>query len=272
MAGYLDALFDLRGRTAVVTGAGGTLGGAMATALARAGARVVLWGRTRGHLDERAQAIAAELALPEPPLAIEVDLLEETAVAEAQRATLEASGGFEILVNACGGNVGRAALLEVSPADFENVLQLNLLAGCLLPMQQAARHWIANGTRGAVVNIASMAAHVPLSGVGAYSAAKAAVVSVTQSAARELAPHGIRVNAISPGFFLARQNRALLVDAETGQLTARGRQVVERTPFGRFGEPDELAGVCLLLASEGAGGFVTGVTIPVDGGFLVDNL
>ena len=115
-----------------------------------------------------------------------------------------------------------------------------------------------------------MGSFVPLSGVWAYNAAKAGVLNMTMAAAREFAPHGIRVNAVAPGFFVGKQNRALLMDEATGELTRRGRQVIERTPLGRFGEPGELAGAVLYLASDNAAGFVTGACIPVDGGFLVD--
>jgi NAD(P)-dependent dehydrogenase (short-subunit alcohol dehydrogenase family) len=108
--------------------------------------------------------------------------------------------------------------------------------------------------------------------VWAYGAAKTGVVNLTMACAKEFAPHGIRVNAIAPGFFLGRQNRALLVDERSGELTERGRAVIGRTPFGRFGDAEELAGAVLYLASSSASGFVTGVTIPVDGGFLVDNI
>jgi len=111
---------------------------------------------------------------------------------------------------------------------------------------------------------------VPLSGVWAYDAAKAGVLNLTMAAAKEFAPHGIRVNAIAPGFFLGKQNRALLVDEKTGGLTPRGKDIIGRTPFARFGEPDDLAGVVVFLSSEKASGFVTGICIPVDGGFLVD--
>ena len=117
-----------------------------------------------------------------------------------------------------------------------------------------------------------MSSYVPLSGVWAYDAAKAGVLNLTMACAKEFAPHGIRVNAIAPGFFLGKQNRALLVDEETEELTERGRAVIEHTPLGRFGNADELAGAVLYLASNRASGFVTGVTIPVDGGYLAHNI
>jgi NAD(P)-dependent dehydrogenase (short-subunit alcohol dehydrogenase family) len=271
MQGYLEDLFGLSGKTAVVTGGGGTLGGAIALAFARAGARVVLWGHTAETLERRAQTLREACGGGARIDCVRAELLEEVEVASALRETLARAGGIDVLVNACGGNRGRAPITETAAQDFEAVLRLNLLAGCWLPSQQLARHWQQTQRGGAIIHVASMAAHVPLSGVAAYSAAKAGVLSLTQSMARDLAPHGIRVNAISPGFFLADQNRALLVD-EGGAPTARGRRVLERTPCGRFGEPDELAGACLLLASERAAGFITGAVLAVDGGFLVDNV
>ena len=124
-----------------------------------------------------------------------------------------------------------------------------------------------------VTAVEVVAIEAPLSGVWAYNAAKSAVLNLTEGAAREFAAHGIRVNGIAPGFFLGHQNRALLVaDDRTGELTPRGRSIIERTPFGRFGEPADLEGATLFLASRTASGFVTGVTIPVDGGYLVDTI
>ena len=117
-----------------------------------------------------------------------------------------------------------------------------------------------------------MSSYVPLSGVWAYDAAKAGVLNLTMALAKEFAPHKIRVNAIAPGFFLGKQNRRLLIDEKTGDLTERGRAVIEHTPFGRFGEPEELSGAVLFLASRKASGFVTGVCIPIDGGYLVHNI
>jgi NAD(P)-dependent dehydrogenase (short-subunit alcohol dehydrogenase family) len=272
MSAYLEELFGLAGRTAVVTGGGGVLGGAIAEAFAAAGARIVLWDRVRDRLETRARRIGDLCDDPGRALVVETDLAEESAVEAALGRTLELAGGFEVLVNAAGGNLGKAPFPDFPGEQAEAVVRLNWMAGCWLPLQHAARHWIEAGVRGAVINIASMAAERPLSGVAAYSASKAAVVSLTRATARELAPHGIRVNALSPGFFVGEQNRALLLDPDSGELTQRGREVVDRTPFGRFGEPEELAGACLLLASERAGGFITGAVLPVDGGFGVESI
>jgi NAD(P)-dependent dehydrogenase (short-subunit alcohol dehydrogenase family) len=160
--------------------------------------------------------------------------------------------------------------VDTDTALFEEVLKLNLVAGLMVPTKVVCRWWIEKKARGSIINLASMSSYVPLSGVWAYDAAKAGVLNLTMAAAKEFAPHGIRVNAIAPGFFLGKQNRALLVDEKTGGLTPRGKDIIGRTPFARFGEPDDLAGVVVFLSSEKASGFVTGICIPVDGGFLVD--
>jgi NAD(P)-dependent dehydrogenase (short-subunit alcohol dehydrogenase family) len=173
-------------------------------------------------------------------------------------------------VNTAGGNRGKAAFVETDMAQFEFVLKLNLVAGLMVPTKVVCKHWIAKGVKGAIINMASMGSYIPLSGVWAYDAAKAAVLNLTMASAKEFAPHGIRVNALAPGFFIGKQNRALLIDEKTGELTARGKDVIGRTPFGRFGDSRELNGAALYLASNEAAGFVTGVSIPVDGGFLVD--
>ena len=201
-----------------------------------------------------------------------MDAGQEAACQEAYEATEAALGPPNLLINGVGGTRGKCPLIEQDTASFELVLRLNLVAGLLVPTKVFASRWIERKLKGAIVNIASMASYVPLSGVWGYDAAKAGVLNLTQAAAKELAPHGIRVNAIAPGFFLGKQNRALLVDPSSGELTARGRTVLGRTPYGRFGEPAELAGALLFLASSQASGFVTGVCIPVDGGFLVDNI
>lgn len=125
---------------------------------------------------------------------------------------------------------------------------------------------------GAIINMASMASYIPLSGVWAYDAAKSAVMNLTMACAKEFAPDNIRVNAIAPGFFIGKQNKALLIDEATGGLTPRGKDVIAHTPTGRFGDASELAGVSLFLASDSAAGFVTGITVPVDGGYLVSNI
>jgi NAD(P)-dependent dehydrogenase (short-subunit alcohol dehydrogenase family) len=271
--GYLEAMFGLEGTVAVITGGAGVIAGALAEALLAAGAKVALWGLHGGNIDEAARRLEASVPGASARLyGREVDTGREGACREAFAATEARLGPPNLLVNGVGGTRGKRPLLEEEAEGFQQVLQLNLVAGLLVPTKVFAARWVERKQKGAIVNIASMASYVPLSGVWGYDAAKAGVLNLTQAAAKELAPHGIRVNALAPGFFLGKQNRALLVDQETGELTARGRAIIARTPFGRFGEAAELAGALLFLASPRASGFVTGVCIPVDGGFLVDNV
>jgi len=267
---YTGEMFDLSGKTAVVTGGAGVIGTDLAVALARAGARVALWDVRDDALAAAAERIRQESGRRECVLAQKVDLMSEDSLRAGIAEVLAAWGRFELLVNACGGNRGKSPL-ETDMQQFEFILKLNLIAGCFLPLKIIAAYWMREKIKGCVINIASMASYVPLSGVWAYSAAKAAVLNQTMAAAKELAPHGIRVNAIAPGFFLGEQNRRLLVN-EDGSLTERGQAVVAHTPFGRFGEAHELVGAVLFLASEKAAGFVTGVTVPIDGGYLIQNI
>jgi NAD(P)-dependent dehydrogenase (short-subunit alcohol dehydrogenase family) len=270
---YLEQMFGLEETVAVITGGAGVIAGALAEALLRAGARVALWGHQRRTIDEALRRLGA--ILPDGSGRIygrEVDAGEEADCRQALQATEADLAAPNLLINGVGGVAGRCPLTEQDVGSFEQALRLNLVAGLLVPTKILAARWIERKVKGTIINIASMASYVPLSGVWGYDAAKAGVLNLTQAAAKELAPHGIRVNAIAPGFFLGKQNRALLVDEKTGELTARGQAIIKRTPYGRFGEAAELAGALLFLASPRASGFITGVSIPVDGGFLVDNI
>jgi NAD(P)-dependent dehydrogenase (short-subunit alcohol dehydrogenase family) len=142
----------------------------------------------------------------------------------------------------------------------------------MVPTKIIGAYWIEHEVPGCIVNLTSMASYNPLSGVWAYDAAKSATLNLTMASANEFARHNIRVNAIAPGFFLGKQNKHLLVDQETGDYTERGKAVLAHTPYGRFGDVSELAGATLFLASNRAAGFVTGVSIPVDGGYLIHNI
>lgn len=270
---YLDDMFSLAGKTVAITGGGGVIAGAMAEAYLRAGAKVALWAHRMESAVESARRLKALEGLAGAEiLPLEVDAMSQAAIEKALDETEKAVGGPHVLVNAAGGNKGKSAFVDLDPAVFEDVLRLNLIAGLVVPTKTVAAFWIRKGIKGSIINLASMASYVPLSGVWAYGAAKAGVINLTLATAKEFAPHGIRVNGIAPGFFIGNQNRALLIDEKSGDLTPRGQSVIRHTPFGRFGDVSELAGAAVFLASDKAAGFVTGVTLPVDGGYLTDNI
>jgi NAD(P)-dependent dehydrogenase (short-subunit alcohol dehydrogenase family) len=272
---YAEEMFGLTGKTVAITGAGGVIAGAMAEALLKAGGSVSLWAH-RWHSAEAASRRLVEAGAVESAAdriqPLEADASSESSVRAALEAAERRFGGVDVLINCAGGNRGMSRFLDLDVKQFEEVLSLNLVAGLVVPSRVLAARWIEKKRPGCIINLASMSSFIPLSGVWAYDAAKAAVRSLTMATAKEFASHGIRVNAIAPGFFVGNQNRALLIDAATGELTERGRKIIAHTPFGRFGKVTELAGALLFLASEAAAGFVTGVTLPVDGGYLVDNI
>ena len=271
----MSNLFSLDQDIAIVTGGAGVLPSAMAASLLRAGARVAIWGRGTNHpVQQAADRLIADTGVPaDRVLAVTVDTADPAATQAAFDRTRDALGMPTILVNGVGGNRGKSDFVDIDLKTFEDVVSMNLMGGLVVPLQVCARAWMAAGQAASVINLASMTSYTPLSGVWAYNAAKSAVKNLTEGAAREFAAHGIRVNGIAPGFFLGHQNRALLVaDDQTGELTARGQAIIDRTPFGRFGEIADMEGATIFLASRRASGFITGVTIPVDGGFLVDNI
>ncbi|MFW6288624.1 MAG: SDR family oxidoreductase [Spirochaetota bacterium] len=274
---YVEKVFGLGDIRAVVTGGAGVLPKAMAASLAKAGATVSVWGRGTSHpVQEAVDELKRELAeegIEAKIVGETVDTGDESAVAKALESTEAAIGLPNLLVNGVGGNKGKSDFVDIDTDTFTEVLNMNLLAGLVIPTKVFARRWIEEGVKASIINVASMTSYVPLSGVWAYTAAKSAVLKLTEGAANEFADAGIRVNAVAPGFFIGNQNRALLVaNNETGELTPRGQAIIDRTPFGRFGVIDDLEGTTLFLASPRASGFLTGVCIPVDGGYLIDNI
>jgi NAD(P)-dependent dehydrogenase (short-subunit alcohol dehydrogenase family) len=266
---YLSSLFSLDGQVAVVTGGTGVLGRAMAAALASAGARVGVLGR-RGDVAEQ---VASQIrAAGDDAFALPGNVLDRESLIEARQQVLERCGKLNILVNAAGGNLPAATIPEtggvfdMSITGFREVIELNLTG--TVQSSLIFGEAIVKSGGGSVINVSSMASGPALTRVGGYGAAKAAVENLTRWLAVELARrHGgsIRVNAISPGFFIGEQNRAMLIDAEE-RPTRRGEAILAHTPLSRFGAPSDLAGALIWLCGPGAS-FVNGVVIPVDGGF-----
>ncbi len=262
-------IFDLTGEVAVVMGATGVLGGAMAEGLAANGAKVAVLGRNAQRGELRVDSIQKQGGKAE---FFPADALDQSSLKTACEALLNRLGPPTVLVNAAGGNDPRVTVTaehlfeEINPADWRESFDMNLVAGALLPCQVFGPA-MKKQRKGSIINIASVSAHLPLSRVVAYSAAKAALLNLTQFLAREWAPFNVRVNSITPGFFPGEQNRRLLFN-EDGTATPRGQTILGHTPMARFGNPSELAGAAVFLASEKASGFVTGVDLRVDGGFL----
>ena len=266
-------LFDLSGEVAVVIGATGALGGAMARALGSAGAAVAVVGR---NADRGQACVDAVRAAGGKAAFFTADALVREDLVRIEQEITSAFGAPSVLVNAAGGNDPKATVTAEMP--FENIgldawrgnFDLNLVGGVLLPCQVFGPGFCRRG-RGSVINVASVSAHIPLSRVVSYSASKAAVLSLTQFLSREWAKSGVRVNSITPGFFPAEQNRRLLFQ-EDGTPTPRAQSILGHTPMGRFGQADELAGTAIFLASPKASGFVTGTDLRVDGGFLAQTI
>jgi NAD(P)-dependent dehydrogenase (short-subunit alcohol dehydrogenase family) len=252
---YLGDLFRLTGRVAVVIGGTGELCGAIAEGLACAGAEVVLVGRSEAKAGARLKRIegAGGRAWFHAAEATSRRDLEGLLAA-----VLKKSGRVDILVNGAGTN-SATPFLDITDEEFERIVRVNV-GSVFLACQVFGRHLVERGRGGSIINIGSMSGLVPLSRVFTYSATKAAVHNLTKNLAREWAPHRVRVNTLVPGFFPAEQNRKVLTPE-------RVASIMGHTPMGRFGEARELVGAALLLAGDGAGGFITGSELAVDGGF-----
>jgi len=262
-------IFSLKGDVAVVIGATGVLGGALAEGLAAAGSKVAVLGRNEERGQARVKAITDQGG---HAAFFACDASSRASLAEAHKKIEVSLGAPTILVNAAGGNDPKVTVTAENP--FESIslealnanLDLNYIGGAFLPCQEFGPAMCSRG-KGSIINIASVSAHLPLSRVMSYSAAKAAVLNLSQFLAREWATKGVRVNTITPGFFPAEQNRKLLFN-DDGSPTARTKAIWGHTPMNRFGESKELVGACVFLASHGASSFVTGTDIRVDGGYL----
>jgi NAD(P)-dependent dehydrogenase (short-subunit alcohol dehydrogenase family) len=266
---YLDNLFNLKGKVAVITGGGGVLASVIGGGLSKAGMSIVFLDINEQAAQEAAQRIIDEGG---DAFGLKTNVLEKSALEETCRLVLDKYGKVDLLLNAAGGNMPGATIspektvFDLDVADFDKVTNLNF-KGTVLP-SLVFGEVMAKQRSGNIINISSMAAYQSITRVVGYSAAKAAVSNFTAWMAMEMAMKfegSVRVNAIAPGFFIGNQNRALLTNPD-GSYTTRGNQVINKTPMGRFGEAHELIGAVLFLTSDSAS-FVTGIVMPVDGGF-----
>ncbi|MCO6452307.1 MAG: SDR family oxidoreductase [Caldilineales bacterium] len=267
---YVNSLFDLQGKVVAATGGGGVLVGELSRGLAAAGAKIAVL-----DIDENAaKRVAEEInAAGGIAMGFKVDVLNKESVAAGLQNILDRFGTVDILINGAGGNKKQAttspdlSFFDLPQDAFQWVFDLNFI-GTLLPSQVFGK-FMAQRQQGSILNISSMNSYRPLTRIPAYSAAKAAVSNFTQwlavHIAQEYSPN-IRVNALAPGFYLTEQNRFLLTEASSGELTPRGQTIIDHTPMGRFGDASDLVGTTIWLLSP-ASSFVTGIVVPIDGGF-----
>jgi NAD(P)-dependent dehydrogenase (short-subunit alcohol dehydrogenase family) len=262
--------YGIDDKIAVVTGGGGAICGEIARALAGEGARVAVWDLNAAAAETRVAEIRAAGGAA---LAVECDVTQQDSVAAAVEMTVQAYATVDLLVNGAGGGLKNAttspekSFFDLVPADMLDGFCLNYMSA-VLPSQSVGRLF-AGKKAGVILNITSIAGMLPLTRSISYSDAKAAANSFTRWLAVHMAQtysENIRVNAIAPGFMLTEQNRFLLIDKTTGEMTERGRQIIRSVPMARYGRPQEIVGAALWLLSEQSG-FVTGAVIPVDGGY-----
>lgn len=266
----LKGMYDFTGRVVMITGGAGVLGAEITRALLECNAQVRVIQR---DVAKSQKALDTLGVAGDNVKIVHGDVVNPESIQEATKAILSEAGRIDCLINAAGGNNPKATtnptqtFFDLPAEALKMVFDLNLL-GTIIPSQIVGRH-MAERKAGVILNLSSMAAERPLTRVGAYAAAKAAVNNFTQwlaiYMAQEYSPQ-IRVNAIAPGFFLTEQNRFLLTDKSTGELTERGKKIIDHTPMARFGAPEDLCGAALWLLSP-ASQFVTGIVVPVDGGF-----
>ncbi len=266
----MENMFNLAGKVIVITGAGGVLCSTMAKALANAGAKVAALDIS----DAAAEKVVNEIkSAGGKAIAVKCNVLKKDSLLTAEKKIEKELGSIDILINGAGGNNKNATVspnlsfFDLPEDAIKFVFDLNFI-GTLLPCQVFGKTMASKG-KGLILNVSSMNAFRPLTNIAAYSAAKAAVTNFTQWLAVHMCRNyskDIRVNAIAPGFFLTEQNRFLLTDEKTGQPTPRGKSIIEHTPMGRFGSPEELIGTVIWLLSD-ASKFVTGTVVPIDGGF-----
>ena len=267
---YLDKLFNLKDKTAIITGGAGVLAGKMAEGLVFSGAKVILLDLDKTNLQNR----IAGLRQHGEATAMSCDVLKKEQLLRVRDQVTETHGRIDILINTAGGNMPGATIapgetiFDMDMEDFRKVTDLNLV-GSVLP-SLVFGEVMAKQQSGCILNMSSMAADRIITRVAGYSASKAAITNFTKWMAVEMARkfgEGIRVNALAPGFFIGKQNERLLTN-EDGTLTERGRDIIRNTPMGRFGDAAELIGATLFLCSDAAR-FITGVVLPVDGGFSI---
>ena len=273
-------IVDLSGKTAVVTGAGGVLAGRFAHALAMAGAKVAVLDIVEDRARATQEAIEKDGGIA---ATVVCNVLDHASMAAAEARVFELLGPYQILINAAGGNdvntsttnetyrvqdvdnPDAISFFDLPPDRFGRVFDLNLM-GTFIPTQVFVKQMLTQPNP-AIVNISSMSSYTALTKVCAYSAAKAAINNLTQWLAVHFGETGLRVNAIAPGFMITHQNRAMMTNPD-GSLTDRSKKVIAHTPMKRMGTADDLIGTLLFLCDEQASGYITGVVIPVDGGFM----